>query len=107
MSDNHMTLDDFYNQHLKLSSEEIILDVRGVDEYAQGHIANSVNIPLDQVMNKIDELKKYKKIYIHCKRGGRARTAFDALTHAGLNNLVCISDAGMDAWEQRGYPVKR
>lgn len=107
MSENHMNLDDFHNIHLKLGQDEIILDVRGVDEYAQGHIANSLNIPLDQVINKIEELKKYKKVYIHCKRGGRARTAFDALTNAGLKNLVCISDAGMEAWEHRGYPVKR
>lgn len=107
MSGNHMNLDDFHNIHQKLNPGEIILDVRGVDEYAQGHIANSLNIPLDQVLNKIDELKKYKKVYIHCKRGGRAKTAFEALTNAGLKNLVCISDAGMEAWEQRGYPVKR
>jgi rhodanese-related sulfurtransferase len=102
-----MTLEDFYNLHHKLAANEIILDVRTVEEYSAGHIENALNIPLDQLPGKLNELKNFSMIYIHCKRGGRARTAFDALSQMGLKNLVCIHDAGMDLWIEKGYPVKK
>ncbi len=107
MSNTHMTLNDFYNLHHKLAAGEIILDVRTVEEYLAGHIENALNIPLDQLPGKLNELKNFSTIYIHCKRGGRARTAFDALSQMGLKNLVCIHDAGMDLWIEKGYPVKK
>jgi rhodanese-related sulfurtransferase len=107
MSDNKMTLNDFHDKHQKLGKDEVILDVRRAEEFAEGHIAGAINISHEQVLDHVEELKKYKLIYIHCKRGGRANTAYEALKGAGLNNMVCIYDAGMDAWMERGYPVTR
>ncbi len=101
-----MTLNEFFNLHQSLKKDEIILDVRRVDEFQSGHIAHARNIPVDQVANFVDELRKYSTVYIHCKRGGRAKTAFEILSNAGLSNLVCIHDAGMDQWMEAGYPVK-
>lgn len=107
MSNNLMTLVEFYNTHKSLAQNEIILDVRGADEFAQGHIAGALNIPVTEVLQHTDKLNKYSKIYIHCKRGGRAKTAFEALKNAGLNNLICVHDAGMDLWVENGYPVNK
>lgn len=107
MSNNLMTLVDFYNTHKSLENGEIILDVRNPDEFSQGHIANALNIPVTEVLQHTDKLKGYSKIYIHCKRGGRAKTAFEALKNAGFSNLVCIHDAGMDLWVENGYPVSK
>lgn len=105
MSNTVMGLVDFYNLHQKLGPNEVILDVRREDEYAAGHIQRALNIPLDQVATKAEELKKYSAVYIHCKRGGRAKTAYDLLAAQGLTNLVCIHDAGMDLWIENGYPT--
>ena len=90
-----------------LGNGEIVLDVRSPEEYADGHIAGAKNIPHDQVVSHADELKKYKKIYVHCMRGGRAGMAFEALKAKGLTNLVCISSGGMADWMSAGYPTKR
>jgi rhodanese-related sulfurtransferase len=100
-----MTLDELHGT--KLKPNEIILDVRGPDEYAEGHIPGALNIPVDQVAARADEIKHYDQVFIHCKRGGRAQTAFNALKAVGLKNVVCVADAGMDAWIERGYPVAR
>lgn len=100
-----MGLNEFFNLHKTLKKDEIILDVRRPEEFEAGHIENARNIPVDQVAEFTDELRKYSTIYIHCKRGGRAKTAFDILSNAGLSNLVCIHDAGMDLWMESGYPV--
>ena len=107
MSDTHLGLIDFYHLHQKLGPNDLILDVRRPDEFSEGHIEGAVNIPLDQLPTRHSELSKYSKIYIHCKRGGRAKTAYEALTQLGLSNLVCIYDAGMDLWIEKGYPVKK
>ena len=105
MSNKMMALNDFYNLHKSLNKDEVVLDVRRPDEFNAGHIENARNIPVDQVAGFVDDLRKYSAIYIHCKRGGRAKTAFEILSNAGLSNLVCINDAGMDQWVESGYPV--
>jgi rhodanese-related sulfurtransferase len=105
MSNTLMTLTDFADRHLNLGENDVILDVRNPDEFQAGHIKGALNIPLPEVGTRADELKKYHQVYIHCKRGGRAKTAFELLKSAGLENLVCIHDAGMDLWMENGHPV--
>jgi rhodanese-related sulfurtransferase len=102
-----MKLHDFYKTHSTLKPGEIILDVRNPEEYAQGHIKNALNIPLPMLTERNTELKKFSQIYIHCKRGGRAKNALAVLTDLGFSNLVCVDDAGMEEWENSGYPIEK
>lgn len=54
----------------------IIVDVRTAQEFKGGHFNGSKNIPLDQVKNKIDEIKKLNKpIITVCQSGMRSATA--------------------------------
>jgi rhodanese-related sulfurtransferase len=105
MSNTHLTLKEFHDRHLKIGKNDVILDVRNPDEFKESHIQGALNYPVSEVVQHIEELKKYDHIYIHCKRGGRAQTAFQILSGSGLKNLVCISDAGMDMWISEGYPI--
>lgn len=105
MSNSTMKLQDLFHAHSNLKPGEIILDVRNPDEFAQGHISGALNIPLPELPQRQAELKTYGRIYIHCKRGGRAKTALGVLAGAGFTNLVCIDDAGMDHWIESGFPV--
>lgn len=107
MSNTHISLSDFFAQSQKLGPKDIILDVRNPDEFTDGHIMGALNIPLPQLGERGQELMEYSTIYIHCKRGGRANTAFEVLKAQGFKNLVCLSEAGMDQWKESGYPVKK
>jgi phage shock protein E len=107
MSGTQITLQDLYKKSSSLGSKDLILDVRNPDEFQAGHIENARNIPVTEVAARASELKGFDNVYIHCKRGGRAKTAFEALKNAGLTNIVCVFDAGMDAWIESGYPVKK
>ena len=91
----------------KLGEGEIILDVRGPEEFREGHVPGSRNIPHDQVAQHVADLKKFKTIYIHCQAGRRAGMAADALSKLGLTNIVCINGSGMGDWKAAGYPVER
>ena len=63
----------------------IIVDVRTVGEYNDGHIKSSLNIPVDKLKNKVAELKKKNKPVITCCRSGaRSSMAKDILTSAGI-----------------------
>ena len=63
----------------------IILDVRTPEEYRTGHIAGSINIPVDQVKSSVPDLKKKNKPIITCCRSGaRSGMAKSVLEAAGI-----------------------
>lgn len=64
----------------------IIVDVRSVDEFKSGHIPQSQNIPLPQLAQKVDFLKKKNKAVITvCQSGARSGMATTLLVKAGIN----------------------
>lgn len=87
----------------------LILDVRGQDEFARGHIKGAVNIPhcdLSEISDKqLENLKNYKTLYIHCKSGGRAQVAGQILEQLGCKNIACLAKGGMDEWSALGYEL--
>ena len=60
----------------ELENDGVIVDVRTPQEYASGHIKESINIPLNNISAKKNELtKKYKTIIICCASGMRSASA--------------------------------
>jgi rhodanese-related sulfurtransferase len=102
-----ISMHDLHELLEKLGKNELILDVREPDEYQEGHIPGSKNIPHEEVGKHTEELKKYDRIYIHCRSGKRSQMAFETLKNQGLKNLVCISNSGMKDWIQAGYKIQR
>ncbi len=103
MSHARISMKDLHDRLRQLGKTEVVLDVRGRDEFAEGHIQGAVNIPHDEVAKHASELSKYERIYIHCRSGKRAQLAFGDLEKRGLTQLVCISDGGMMDWISAGY----
>ena len=63
----------------------IILDVRTTAEYKNGHIKNSLNIPVDEIKKRATELKqKNKPVIACCASGMRSATAASILKQAGV-----------------------
>lgn len=63
----------------------IIVDVRSPMEYKSGHIPDSLNIPLDSIRGKMDELKKKNKTIITvCRSGARSSAAKGQLSSNGI-----------------------
>ena len=59
----------------RIQATDILLDVRSKSEYRAGSITGSINIPLDDLRQRMDELDKHKKIYIYCAVGLRGYLA--------------------------------
>jgi len=69
-------------QKIKEENNYIIVDVRTPEEYQEGHLANSINIPYDTIDENVN-LDKNKTILVYCKSGIRSKNAYDNLTNLG------------------------
>lgn len=54
----------------------LIVDVRRPDEHAAGHFAGSINIPVEELDRRVEELPRDKKLLLHCRTGKRAGRAW-------------------------------
>ncbi|NDV80077.1 rhodanese-like domain-containing protein [Dysgonomonas sp. 511] len=70
-----------------LENRAILLDVRTKEEYKQGAVADSVNIPLDSLNNNLSKLKKDKPIIAVCASGMRSRSAVAVLRSKGFQEV--------------------
>lgn len=69
----------------------MLLDVRGEDEYAEGHIPGSVNIPLQILPTKKGLPEDLDTpIFVYCRSGGRSRRAAAFLEKTGYENVKNI-----------------
>jgi len=63
----------------------ILLDTRTVMEFKNGHMDGFINIPLDDLRGRLNELDKNKKIYITCQIGLRGYIAARLLSQNGFD----------------------
>ena len=62
-----------------------MLDVRTADEFACGHVPDAVNIPVDELRDRLGELDRSKRIIAYCQVGQRGYLATRILTQAGYD----------------------
>ena len=62
-----------------------LLDTRTVKEYARGHVDGFVNIPVDELRERLGELDKSKPVYVICQSGLRSYIACRILAGNGYN----------------------
>lgn len=87
---------------IKQAIEEgaVIVDVRTPQEYNEGHIANSLNVPLQQIEARVHTLKKKNKtVILCCKSGGRASRAKNILQK---NGIKCVNGG---SWGGLNYMI--
>ncbi len=68
---------------LALENGAIILDVRTPEEYEEKHIQNSINIPVNLIEKRYEEISKNKEIIVYCRRGNRSHVAAMNLLEKG------------------------
>lgn len=95
-----VSLEDFRRAASGADPEAVIVDARTKEEVAKlGSFKNTINIPLDEIPQRLHELPKDKKIYVHCSTGARADMAYSELIKHGYDArflLLNIEDAACD-----------
>ena len=78
-------------EEYKASEGALLLDVRTAQEYREGHIPGSVNIPLQSIANgRTPGDNKNKQLYVYCHSGSRSRQAVSLLKGMGYSNIKNI-----------------
>ncbi len=78
-------------EEYKNTEGAVLLDVRSPEEYRQGHIPGSINIPLDQIkkiQNRVPQ--RDKPLFVHCLSGSRSAQAVQALKQMGYTGVKNI-----------------
>ncbi|MFO7868431.1 MAG: FAD-dependent oxidoreductase [Bacteroidales bacterium] len=83
----------------------VLLDVRTEDEYELGSIADAINIPLDNLRERIDEIPEDRPIYVFCAIGLRGYLATTILLQRGFTKVYNLS-GGYKTYESATYIVR-
>ncbi len=83
----------------------LVIDVRGADEYAAGHVKHAINIPLGELESRLDEISAYKdrNVVLYCNTGNRSSKALDLLKQKGFSMLM--NAPGVKQYDYELYKV--
>jgi rhodanese-related sulfurtransferase len=99
-------LQQLLDSHAGLS----LLDVRTPVEFAEVHVPQAHNVPLDQLEPKSllasGQVKEEQPVYLLCRSGARAAKAAEKFGQQGLGNTIVV-EGGTLAWIEAGLPVNR
>jgi hydroxyacylglutathione hydrolase len=88
-----------------IEEEELqVVDVRGANEWEEGHIPGAVHIPLGYLADRIDELPGDRPIVVHCGTGNRSAIAAALLEANGVDEVYDYHD-GFEGWKKAGERV--
>jgi rhodanese-related sulfurtransferase len=74
-----------------------VLDVREPWECAIARVAGALNIPLNEIPSRLNELDRAAELVVMCKAGGRSRRAAEFLSKQGFSRIANLA-GGIDAW---------
>lgn len=90
----------------KQAQGAVIVDVRELSEWREGHIPGAVHIPLGALAARVQELDPAQEIVAVCRSGNRSMVAAKILGAAGFSHVSNL-DGGMIAWSRQGLAVRR
>lgn len=85
-----------------------IIDVRTPEEFAEGHLAGAVNIPVQSADfgDRIARLDPTATYAVYCRSGNRSQPAVAAMKDAGISGIYELS-SGTKGWIAAGQPLVR
>lgn len=84
----------------------VLVDVREQWEYAEGHVAGAVLIPLSEFTARFQEVPRDREALIICHSGYRSMQATIFLRRQGYSQVANVM-GGMEEWEAAGLPIER
>jgi rhodanese-related sulfurtransferase len=110
MNNNSKQIDvrEVYKKIQANENNFILLDVRTPEEFFRGRISKSINVPLDQISEKIETVvpDKNKTVYVYCLSGSRSAQAVTKLEQLGYKNTYDMI-SGMLAWRVYKFPEEK
>ena len=85
-------------KNIMSTQKAIVVDVRSLEEYNEGHIPNAISVPLETIENEAEIKLKNKDdlILVYCRSGRRSREAALRLIKKGYTNVIDFG--GIQDW---------
>jgi hydroxyacylglutathione hydrolase len=87
----------------------IVLDVRRETEFADGHVSEAINLPLNEMTDpaSMANLEDHHNIYVHCGGGYRSIIAASLLKRQGIHNLRNVVGGWSKIKDQKGIKIEK
>lgn len=87
----------------------VVIDVRSAQEYAEGHLASSININVEShhFTEQIAKLDKKEKYALYCRSGIRSTLAADQMAKAGFQVVFNLDQGGFTDLANLGVAISR
>ena len=85
------------------ASDVVILDVREYEEWMSGRVPDAVHIPMSELMARVDEIDRTKRVICVCRSGNRSARVTAWLRQQGFDAVNMTG--GMSAWASFGHPL--
>ena len=82
----------------------VVIDIRTPGEWSAGHLTGSINLPLSQLQERLDQVPRDRRIAVHCAGGYRSSIAASILSRHGITNIIELA-GGIAAWEAAKLPL--
>ena len=93
-------------EEMQASGDSVVVDVRALDEYAEGHITGALFIHVDTLLGRIDELPTDKNLLFICAVGVRSGLAAEMAAAMGFDSERLYNiEEGTPAWIEAGKPT--
>lgn len=85
----------------------VVVDVSEPKEYERGHLPDSINIPLQKLLDNHKKLNKHQdhNIILTCQNGSKSATAARHLKKSGFEKVFVLS-GGLLSWQKENLPVE-
>ncbi|MGF1573004.1 MAG: rhodanese-like domain-containing protein [Sumerlaeia bacterium] len=99
------TVEELAERH-KAGETPHVLDVRNPDELALAAVANTINIPMPSIAERLGELDEYKdqELIVMCHHGARSQRVAEYLASQGFTNVKNLT-GGIHAWSLKVDPT--
>lgn len=107
----NFSIENYKAQFVDESLVHFLLDVRTEEEFEQARIPGAVNIPLDDLENRIAEIEEAageNPIVLVCRSGVRSVMGAQKLYYGGMDEHRLINlDSGVLGWAKQGLPLEQ
>ena len=99
-------IDETLNMLEKEKGDVVVVDVRRDDEWVSGHVTGALHIPIDDLLERMDEVPQDKKLLFICAAGVRSGLACEMAAAMGYDTekLYNVED-GTPPWIEKNYPT--
>jgi len=93
-----------YQNQFGDGTPHLLIDVRTPEEFASGHIQNAINISVETLQARLDEVPGGTPVVVYCRSGNRSASAAQILIENGYQQVYDLG--GIKDWVALGLPIQ-